>query len=383
MHLRRLTLLIVTAVLIVGLPTFSLRRISAQGAADPIILIDHGDLWAWDNPDLPKRQLTSWGMNEQPILSPDGTKVVYLSFAQVFADWLKTITGGTGGYIPPENLWLLDVASGETTRIADQPADAVWAGLGRPGKYILRSTPSWSPDGHSLAWAEILVITPDTASDLHGNTAQVVVFDLATSTSRAVASHLIPASTDLDIPVKWGQPGIALVDGQNNSNSQHYRVYAPDGKLLTHIPLGDQVSPNLFMSSWITHQNQDYLFEPFSESNVTWLNWKTLQPDTMPGSPEMYSLSTPGGASFIKNGKSWILALPGQSLMDLGEHITPRGISRDGQRVVYTRWEYSDTDKYYADTVIEQSADQTVQIGRYINAEVVWGPVGWRIKSEK
>src|SRR5687768_10444848 len=50
-----------------------LSSVGAQTPPDPIILNIEGDLWAWDGADQPMTQLTDWGMNEEPILSPDGT----------------------------------------------------------------------------------------------------------------------------------------------------------------------------------------------------------------------------------------------------------------------------------------------------------------------
>ncbi len=128
--------------------------VAAQPAPGPIILNIDGDLWAWDGPDQPLEQLTFWGANYRPILSPDGTRVAYTSMPQVARDWLRA-AAGAGGFDIPLNIWMLDIPSGHTYRIADQPADAAYAGPNQPGRYTLRTEPAWSPDGTQLVWGAL------------------------------------------------------------------------------------------------------------------------------------------------------------------------------------------------------------------------------------
>jgi Tol biopolymer transport system component len=53
--------------------------------------------------------------------------------------------------LPPTNIWLWSLASGQATRIAQQPVNASF-GTGLPNEtFIRRGTPVWSPDGLRLS----------------------------------------------------------------------------------------------------------------------------------------------------------------------------------------------------------------------------------------
>ncbi|MCA9912000.1 MAG: PD40 domain-containing protein, partial [Anaerolineae bacterium] len=68
------------------------QAVQAQASPDPILLNIQGDLWAWTSADQPLQQLTDWGANEAPILSPDGRRAAYLSTSSLFVDWARTAT---------------------------------------------------------------------------------------------------------------------------------------------------------------------------------------------------------------------------------------------------------------------------------------------------
>lgn len=365
---------IVTSLIVALFSLVSPSSIQAQASPGPIILNLQGDLWAWDGPDQPMTQLTSWGMNERPILSPDGTRVAYVSTASIFVDWLKT-GQGAGGFTPPGNIWILDLPSGQTFRVADQPTDAVWNGPTESGKYIIRTAPVWSPDGQALAWGEFLSDLVPISNDDRMDTAQIVVYNLVSKTTRLLDTF--PISNRLAraglLSLSWGRTGIVL-------NRLNQLIPALEIQLydLTGHVIGDIQSERLGADQWIEYQGLEYLFD--KRSTVQWLNWRTGEAEPMPGLPEMYSLSVPDGASFYTSGEAWFLVLPGQSPIDLGDQTQPFGIARDGQSVIYGRWEINPETGTFAYTLIVQSQSQMIEIGRYQSVQPVWGPTGWRIR---
>jgi hypothetical protein len=363
--------------------------IQAQQPSDPIILTLNGDLWSWEGVSEPLRQLTSWGLNDRPILSPDGTKVAYLSTARVWAEWQQRCRCGSGGYALPLNIWVLDVPSSQTFRVADQPPDARFDGPSDPRKYITRSSPEWSPDSRYLAWTDLSIDTVNGPDDPLRWTAQLVVFDLVNKTTHILASNLIPPARAEPIYVSWGKPGIALKVGveedYNRGSALDLLLYDISGKLLARIDL--DVLPNVGLE-WITYQDHSYLIN--TDEPDQWLNWSTAQAEDVPGAVEMYSLSAPNGASFFRDVDRWKLALPGQTPMALDDGFGVDAISRDGQSVLLAHTEYDQTTFTSLTTLVLRSADRTVQLGKYTGqlgentgiSGVVWGPIGWRIRPK-
>ena len=56
----------------------------AQTADRPIYSYRNGDIWKYDLTNATATQLTNWGYNGGPILSPDGSKIAYLSVSSDF-----------------------------------------------------------------------------------------------------------------------------------------------------------------------------------------------------------------------------------------------------------------------------------------------------------
>jgi hypothetical protein len=122
----------------------------AQSQYDPPLytLID-GDIYSFSN-GVPFRE-TTWGHNHAPIVSPDGHYIAYGSLPELLVQ-----LDATGGYPinydqhPPTNIWIMDTATRESTRIADQPEQIA----GEEARFSRRSDPVWSPDSTQIAWIE-------------------------------------------------------------------------------------------------------------------------------------------------------------------------------------------------------------------------------------
>src|SRR5437899_735992 len=143
---------LIPLLLSVGLwPTSALQQIGS----DPLVVNFRGDLWSWNGTGRTLQQLTTWGYNEIPAISPDGQWIAYRSYARITVDWLHTIKGGSCDCDFPANIWLLNTLTGETSRVVDQPPGASYSGPDDDsGHYVLRSAAVWSPDGKWLAWTE-------------------------------------------------------------------------------------------------------------------------------------------------------------------------------------------------------------------------------------
>lgn len=124
-----------------------------------IFLWVRGDLWRIDAADLSAApvQVTSGGTISAPVLSPDGAWIAYKAAAEVGLEALNRLQ--TEGFIAdfdlPSDLYVLNTVTGESRPLVGQPANASLFVEGVPDQATSRSAPVWSPDGESLAWAQI------------------------------------------------------------------------------------------------------------------------------------------------------------------------------------------------------------------------------------
>ncbi len=364
-----------------------LATAQAQLPADPIIMVANGDLWAWSGSDQSMEQLTFWGMNERLALSPDGTHVAYWSGATVFVDWLRTIEGGWGGFDPPGNIWMLDISSGETYRVADQPAGAIFTGPDDddPGLYALRKPPIWSPDGQQLAWLEIIVDNHEPTGEVPAGTVQLAIYDLASGTTRILHSFVVANGAyrvdQIVFNVAWGAPGIFMKARvpESGISTNEFRIYNPDDEIFLDVTLADDAPEWLYSADWIDDAGE-HLADVSHPPTRKWLDSHTGRIEVVPGTLELVSAITPEGARFTFEGGTWHLTFPGQAAVDLGEDVQPYGISRDGQWVVYGRYEQND-DGYYGYRVFVESSSSQIGLGWRTHVQLVWGPLSWRVRS--
>ena len=101
----RLALLLAAAFVL----TFS--SVWAQTASQPIFAYRSGDIWKYDPAHQSATQLTGWGYNGGPILSPDGSKIVYLSTEANFVAQFEAGAASQAAGSAPANIWLMDIAT--------------------------------------------------------------------------------------------------------------------------------------------------------------------------------------------------------------------------------------------------------------------------------
>ncbi len=351
---------------------------SAQYPTQPVILNIDGDLWAWEAKGQPLTQLTDWGYNYNPTMSPDGTRIAYSSYASSFVDWLQTVQGA-GGFLPPENIWIFDLPSRQTFRIAEQPANAAFNGPEQPGTYTMRQELTWSPDGGYIAWIEIMA-TPESAlgDGQYKNQIAIAVYDLASRATLFVDWFSVTGEslrTGVDrYGLGWNESGIVLETrgAQGSGEASTYRLYDLMGGIHNEV-----TSTASRYTGAITYNGVEYLFD--GRDPEQWLNWETGAAEPVAGRLEYYSPTTPMGAIFYPVDGEWYLELPGQTPLKLGDQVRPYGISRDGQAVLYGRNEINPDTGFYGYTVILHWRDDAVKIGHYERIEALTGPMSWRV----
>ena len=170
----------------------------AQSIHQPIYGYRAGDIWRFDLAANTVTQLTAWGYNSGPILSPDGRHIAFMSTS---ADYVAQFEAGkarqTAGSAPA-NIWLMDIA-GESFRLAADQAGASARGY-------LRSLPSWSPDSRRLAWLQLDPLV----QDLDAATLQVHSLDTGETSTLLGNVNLGYQGVNIRMPsLRWGAGGIA------------------------------------------------------------------------------------------------------------------------------------------------------------------------------
>ncbi len=99
-----------------------------------------GDITVMQANGANAKQLTTYGYNRNPVLSPDGTQIAYQSVASDFVN-----SGGLATMQSPDdapyNIWIINVDGSNPIQVTNS-AD------------VFRGKPSWSPGGDYIAFSE-------------------------------------------------------------------------------------------------------------------------------------------------------------------------------------------------------------------------------------
>ncbi len=356
----------------------------AQTGGGSLVFLKDGDLWRWNGSTL--TQLSTWGYNERPVLAPDGGRVAYNSWATIT---VNAIAAGQPVFgLTPSNIWVMDVATGDAERIADQPPDAVFVPDGTSNNVIMRGTPEWSPDGNQVAWVELLA--PEYRYRL-------VRYDFGTrSTSILVENLPYPFADGGFIPVHdvlWGPPGLLITNVAVNPNTNEFEetahLYAPDGTPIHQAVIGSGATEWTFNKQWVTHNGQQYLGLHYPSGKVYLLDPATGEQLDMPALPELYSRSAPNNMSAYTApnidanqnlSPAWTAVSTSRTqdiALDFNGEPQNIAIAPDGQALAYI------SDAVYIWQNGQASAvPGTGGIASPWDAAVVWGPTAWRVRTD-
>jgi len=111
-------------------PTATLTSLSPQHGVLEYPYIRDGNIWITDRTGQSHHLLTSGGHDSNPVLSPDGRFVAYLSVPLQYLGSAPT----------PQDVCIVDILARDSTCLTDEPA--------------LRGSPVWSPNGTWLVYVE-------------------------------------------------------------------------------------------------------------------------------------------------------------------------------------------------------------------------------------
>jgi hypothetical protein len=304
---------------------------NASGSTSaPVILLltsqkgSVGDIYTWNIASQSLKQLTSWGYNSAPRVSPDGKWLAYLSMSQAA---VSAMTQGQAMNVYTfANIWLLKPYTEEAIRIADQPQNATFAS----GNLISRGGPVWSPEGTSVAWIE---------GDVHGE--RVAIYTLSSKKTFTFPLNLPPGCCEGASPALYfGRSGIAITNQEGTPITTNEVIYVFNtlGQQLAKIASSGNFS--IRAMGWITDGNNEYLGGHDMNGVLTVVDaLGNPQLITPQGYPEMYNPNAPDGLSAysVKYPSQWALTSQGQKFAEINDIWAASDISiaPDGQGIVY------------------------------------------------
>ena len=240
-------------ILTIALAAIAAGNAAAQPADQVVYAYKSGDLWKFNLADDSAAQLTHWGYNGGPIMSPDGRTLAYLSTSPEFIAQYNTGIAAQSAGSAPANIWVMDIATENLTLIADQ------SGASMGG--FLRSLPAWSPDSRKLAWLELDAGAQDARAALK-------LHDIAANTATLLADNidLSAQGSGVQMPVlRWGQAGIAKLrlahPANGQAGAQFIDFYDAASGALTSYDLGlNESRDNLVRDFvWVDHLGNSLL----------------------------------------------------------------------------------------------------------------------------
>lgn len=392
MNLKSLALLSLSLLLLVSVSVSgaqpalrSARHLALQMEETPLIILMEGNLWIWE--EMPARfdQLTTNGYNRQLVISPDGSRIAYAAIAEIGVAALESRQGQIGDAALPLDIWVLDLGSEQTARIAAQPAEASFLVEGKPDSYITRSAPTWSPDGGMLAWMEYNPTSVDR---------QLVVYDLATNSARTLVPRLPEqAGVAAITQPRWGSGGIAVqltvLDAATNLFQEAFLVYDAGGAVKIDARHKSGEGGSVLDVLWAKGDAQDYIAAPLSSGAALLIDPVTGAIQTLSQPLEQYSLASTGASAALyfrqkfdqqagltfdwwyaaPTGESWQLPYHG-GLSQVALSASSQTVAYVGEEGIYI-WRGGQSGKIAG----------TETAGADPFAGVAWGATAWRISG--
>ncbi len=375
--LRKIALGIIIGLLLLSVMPYNVMRVDAQVDTAPVVLWAEGDYWRYYPATNSVEQITTWGWNGYPIISPDNTRIAYSSVATVAVEYLNELgIGGFGDGPMPTNIWVIDIATGDGFRAADQLPGASMTGN---STLIMRSTPAWSPDGAFLAWTEMRA---------PGLTYSLVIYSMQAGTSQSIPlATQDPFGIPTPLPVEWGRGGIAVQDfvlnQATNTITNRYHIFDYNGTSL------GAMQANLGNASWVDFTwledgTNDYI--GVLDTNGVWhlLNPKTGFENAYTGNIELVNPQFPNGhivEAFYQNTQNSgstlgaYVSAPNAAttlLPNSSGFLDHYSISPTGTSVAYTI--YGNGTSY----IWASGNLQNINLGKTVSS-LVWGYGMWRL----
>lgn len=359
----------------------------AQNANQPLFAYRSGDIWKYDQTSQTATQLTHWGYNGGPILSPDGSKIAYLSTAANFVAQFEAGAAPQTGGTAPSDIWIMDIATESSRLIADQ------SGASAAG--ILRSLPNWSPDSRQIAW---LQLDPGLQS-LEAAQLKLHNISTASSSTLAAAVDLGFQGDNIRLPsLRWGDGGIARLHFDYPSEGANpfliIQFFDPASGAMTQYDLGLNASRDNTVRDfiWVNHLGRSLMALQIKNY------WDLIDPrdgtrHRLSDPPRLQNRQRAGGMQLIPlsvadDSGNWLIhwqATDGASNYDTGyksyrvNRNNRPGLSSDGARLAWqnadrvSAWQFGQGDS--GSPLVEASSRWAFPIPQPFG--LVWAPTEW------
>jgi dipeptidyl aminopeptidase/acylaminoacyl peptidase len=346
----------------------------AQAAGVPLLLGLAGDIYSYSAGSL--KNLTEYGHNGRPVLSPDGKYVAYTSIPKTFLE-----DEGRSG--PTSlNIWLMELSTGNAKRIADQPPDTRKPGDMNIRPFTTRSDPRWSPDSKYLAWNQLSEGTGDADAETYEH---LMVYTLATGKTKEIYRQQIMGIGAS--PIEWLPQGIGLMSSGTDCG-YCLRVLDINGKVQTEFAAYDYL-PDY---GWLIGEQSPTIIGRHQVVSLSDGSEHALSPLVI------YSLNAPDGIRFVSDSglfdANWTLVAPGVAPVKVGKvshwenspdsAIAAFAISPDGKMAAYTT---DDGATLYVfdgtqSTKVDLSAVKGISEDRAQVSGLAWSALGIRLQAD-